>query len=176
MSILEQIHEMLKKEPSILLLEKKEHVLLPERSLAGDSHVVVFEVAPRLGLYTVDELNAFMGMLIPHLPVRARKDFHVNRRFDFMEFGNLQFEEEIGQETTRHEIVLHDKSLFSTEGFVEGKRVVEEVVKPLKRCVVVRLYPSEAVARVSLAKVCFGDQMTLRELGTFSTPVALIAN
>ena len=91
-----------------------------------------------------------------------------------MEFGKLYFDENIGTEAVRHEIVLSDEDMFSSGGFVDGKRIIEHTEK-VQRRTWVRLFPNTQIAAAALE----GEnefRIPKSELSKYREIVARLAN
>lgn len=147
MSKLTHVRKALQDNPNITIVGVREQNYLPGGS-GGWSHTVDFYVAPKMsGVYTAKGLQALMMSLVPGLEPTCRDDFHEWDRE--MEFGKLYFDENIGTKAIRHEIVLTDEDMFSSEGFVGGKRVIERT-EQVQRRTWVRLFPNVHIATAAL--------------------------
>ncbi|MDP3729688.1 MAG: hypothetical protein Q8R26_02990 [bacterium] len=147
MSKLTHVRKALEDNPSITIVGAPERNYLPGRD-GYWSHTIDFHVAPKTGgVYTAKELQELMISLIPGLEPTRRDDF---REWDReMEFGKVYFDEDIGTEAVRHEIVLIDEDMFSSGGFVDGKRIIERTEK-VERRTWVRLFPNAQIAAAAL--------------------------
>lgn len=106
-------------------------------------------VAPKKGVYEVDKLQALMEQLTPSVKCSYSDSFSEGSHS--MSFGRLYFDETIGTEKQhlRREITLTDEDFLSRglEGFVDGKRIVEEEKNvTLQRRTWVSLYPNVKIA------------------------------
>jgi hypothetical protein len=98
-------------------------------------------------VYTAKELQALMMSLVPELEPTSKDNF---REWDSeMEFGKLYFDEDIGTEAVRHEIVLTDEDMFSSSGFIDGKQIIE-LTEKVQRRTWVRLFPNAQIAVAAL--------------------------
>ncbi|MEK7118909.1 MAG: hypothetical protein AAB889_00130 [Patescibacteria group bacterium] len=172
MSKLTHVRKALQDNPSITIVGAPERNYLPGRD-GYWSHTVDFYVAPKTGgVYTAKELQALMMSLVPGLEPACKDDFHERDRE--MEFGKLYFDENIGTEAVRHEIVLSDEDMFSSGGFVDGKRIIEHTEK-VQRRTWVRLFPNTQIAAAALE----GEnefRIPKSELSKYREIVARLAN
>src|SRR3989338_6900137 len=127
MSKLTHVRKALQDNPNITIVGALERNYLPGRS-GYWSHTVDFHVASKTGgVYTAEELQALMMSLVPGLEPTDKDNL---REWDReMEFVRLYFDEDIATEAVRHEIVLTDAGMFSSGGFVDGKRIIERTEK-----------------------------------------------
>ena len=147
MSKLTHVRKALQDNPNITIVGALERNYLPGRN-GYWNHTVDFYVAPKTGgVYTDKELQALMMSLVPGLEPTDKDNF---REWDReMEFGRLYFDEDIGTEAVRHEIVLTDEDMFSFGGFVDGKRIIERTEK-VQRRTWVSLFPNGQIATAAL--------------------------
>ncbi len=147
MSKFTHVRKALQDNPNITIVGAPEQNYLPGRN-GYWSHTIDFHVAPKTGgVYTAKELQALMMSLISGLEPTCKDDF---REWDReMEFGKLYFDEDIGTEAVRHEIVLTDEDMFLSGGFVDGKRIIE-CTKKVQRRTWVRLFPNAQIAAAAL--------------------------
>lgn len=146
MSKLIQVRKALGENPNITIVGAPERNSLPDRD-GHWSHTIDFYVAPNGGIYNAEELQAFMMSLVPGLEPSCKDDFH---EWDHeLEFGKLYFDEDIGTEVIRREITLTDEEMFASDGFVDGKQVIEYTRK-VQRRTWVRLFPNPQVAIATL--------------------------
>ena len=150
MSKLAHVRKALESNPKIKIVGAPEKNYLPERDDSGNwSHTVDFHVAPKTGgVYTAEGLQALMMSLVPGLEPTWKLDFCEGRSHE-MTFGTLFFDEEIGTKAVRRKIVLTDEDMFSSDGFVDGKLVIECTNKILRRTWV-RLFPNAQIAATAL--------------------------
>ena len=172
MSKLTHVREALQDNQTIAIVGAPEqNYLLGKDSYWG--HTVDFHVAPKTGgVYTAKELQALMMSLVPGLEPTLKDDFQEWDRE--IEFGTLYFDENIGTETVRREIVLSDEDMFSSGGFVDGKRIIERTEK-VQRRTWVRLFPNVQIAAAALE----GENEFLiskSELSKYRGIVARLAN
>lgn len=147
MSKLTHVRKALQDNTNITIVGAPERNYLPGRD-GYWSHTVDFHVAPKTGgVYTAKELQALMLSLAPELEPTCKDDFHELDRE--IEFGKLYFDEDIGTEAVRREIVLTDKDMFPSDGFVDGKRIIERTEK-VQRRTWVRLFPNAQIATAAL--------------------------
>lgn len=172
MSKLTHVRKALQENPSITIVGTKEQNCLPGRN-GFWSHTVDFHVAPKIGgVYTIKELQTLMMSLVPGLEPTCKDDFCERDRE--MEFGKLYFDEDIGTEAIRHEVVLSDEDMFSSSGFVDGRRIIE-LTKKVQRRTWVRLFPNTQIAAAALK----GEneyQIPKNELAKYRGFVARLAN
>ena len=147
MSKLTHVRKALQDNPNITIVGALERNYLPGRN-GYWNHTVDFYVAPKTGgVYIDKELQALMMSLVPGLEPTDKDNF---REWDReMEFGRLYFDEDIGTEAVRHEIVLTDEDMFSFGGFVDGKRIIERTEK-VQRRMWVSLFPNAKIAATAL--------------------------
>lgn len=172
MSKLTHVRKALQDNPSIKIVGAPEQNYLPGRN-GYWSHTVDFHVAPKTGgVYTAKELQALMMSLVPGLEPTCKDDF---REWDReMEFGKFYFDEDIGTEAVRHEVVLSDEDMFSSGGFVDGRRIIERTEK-VQRRTWVRLFPNAQIAAAALE----GEneyRIPKNELAKYRGIVARLAN
>lgn len=149
MSKLTLVRMALQNNPKIMIVGAPERNHLPDRSECW-SHTMDLYVAPRVGVYEAEELQAMMMSLVPGLEPTRKDDF---RDCDHdIEFGKLYFDEVIGTEYVRREIVLSDEELFSTSGFTDGKLIIENVLQ-VQRRTWVSLFPDVEIATAALEGV-----------------------
>lgn len=146
MSTLTQIRTALQGNQEVTIVGMLEKNVLPGRN-GSFSHVVDIYLAPKTNGHTIEDLQAMLVSLSPGLLATERSDF-IGPGF-VRDFGILYFDENIGQESERREITLTDESLFSCNGFVQGKQVLE-CTAPLFRRTRVRLYRDRLAATVAL--------------------------
>lgn len=147
MSKLTHVRNALHGNPNIVIVGAPEQNYLPGRD-GFWSHTVNFHVAPKTGgVYTAKELQTLIMSLIPGLEPTQQDGFR--EWGGEMEFGKLYFDEDIGDEAVRHEIILTDEELFSSGGFVDGKRIIERTQK-VRRRTWVRLFPNAQIAAAAL--------------------------
>lgn len=111
------------------------------------SHFVYLYIAPKNGIYTAEKLQEFMLSLAPEL-----RPVVVNNFIDYddeIELGRLFVDENIGTEHIHREIILTDKSMFSSKGFVNGKASIKET-KQISRRIIVEIFPSRLLAKKAL--------------------------
>lgn len=172
MSKLTHVRKALQGNPNITIVGAPERNYLPGRD-GYWSHTVDFHIAPKTdGVYTAKELQALMMSLVPGLEPIYKNDF---LEFDRdMKFGKLYFDEDIGTEAVRHEIVLTDEDMFSSGGFVDGKQIIERTEK-VQRRTWVRLFPDAQIAAAALK----GENkfwISKNELSKYRGIVARLAN
>lgn len=147
MSKLTLVRKALQENPDISIVDAPERNYLPYKD-GYWSHTVDFHVAPKTGvIYTAKELQALMMSLIPGLEPTCRDDFREWERE--IDFGKLYFDEVIGVEDIRREIVLTDEDMFLSAGFVEGKQIIEKRIDVMRRTWV-RLFPNAQIAAAAL--------------------------
>src|SRR3989344_3312467 len=147
MSKLTHVRKALQENPNITMIGENECNYLPGR-YGFFSHTVDFLVAPTRGaVYDTNELQVLMMSLVPELKCTQKDDFRDYH--DEIMFGVLYFDEEIGTEVTRREIVLTDPDMFACSDFVDGKRIIEHTYL-LQRRTWVRLFPNTQIAALAL--------------------------
>lgn len=148
MTKLEQVRKALQENPDIVIVGAPEFNYLPGRSSYW-SHTVDFYLAPRnTGVYEAKELQSMMKSLIPELTPTTVDDFRDGGKGGSLSFGKLYFDEEIGTETVRRELVLSDLTI-APDNFVEGKLVIDGT-EAIRRRTWVRLYPNILIAAEAL--------------------------
>lgn len=147
MSKLTHVQKTLQGNPNITIVGAPERNYLP--NVDGYwSQTADFYVAPKTGgVYTAKELQSFMMSLVPGLAPTCKDDFHESE--SAVSFGKLYFDEDIGTEAVRREIVLTDPDLFASAGFVDGKRIIERT-QEIRRRTWVRLFPNVPIAAAAL--------------------------
>jgi hypothetical protein len=90
-----------------------------------------------------------MMSLIPEIEPTSVDNFYEDT--DYLHLGKLYFDECIGTRATQVNIVLIDRDMFSTEGFVDGI-FNQGGTEDVKRRVWVRLYPNVRTAMLSAEK------------------------
>ncbi len=143
-SKLAQIRKVLKNNPSVIIFAVQENNNLLKTDPRRFHYGVHFYVAPKIPLYTVDELQAFMLSLVPEITASYTDNFSELSE-DFLEFGSLQFNENNGTETVRREFTFVDESIVSDSRFVGGKIVVEET-NEVWWCTFVNVFPNIEIA------------------------------
>lgn len=149
MSMLNAVKKDLFANPSVEIVDIKIENHLPYA--AGYwTETVNIVVAPKKGVYDADKLQELMLQLTPSTGCTSKDDFRESETT--LSFGRLYFDESIGVEKRylRRELVLTDEDLLKKEfeGFVDGKRVMEEGDDniAIMRRTWVRLYPNVQVA------------------------------
>lgn len=146
MSKLTHIRKALQNNPNIKIVSAPERNYLPNRD-GFWSHTVDFYVAPTGGVYTAKELQELMISVIPELAPTCKDDCR-----DWgheLQFGRLYFDEDIGTEIIRREIVLTDEDMFTCGGCIDGKRIIEGSEK-VRRRTWVRVFPNVKIAEEAL--------------------------
>ena len=148
MTKLTQVQKVLQENLDITIVDRSEKNYLPGRC-GYFSHTMDFYVAPKTdGVYTAENLQTLMMSLVPGLNPTSKDDFHEERN-GHMNFGKLYFDEEFGTEAVRREITLTDEDMFASDGFVNGKRVIEHTDR-VRRRTWVRLFPNVQIATDAL--------------------------
>ncbi len=142
MSALTQVHAALKNNLDIEIVGVRNKNYIPCRDSYW-SHTIDFIVAPRRGVYDIPKLQEMMVSLIPDSRPTMKDDW--GEGGDTVKVGSLYFDEDIGTEFIHRELVLSDADLHSCEGFVGGKRIIEET-RELRRRTWVTLYPNIPIA------------------------------
>ena len=150
MSKLTVVREALESNPDVVIVDVIEQNYFPGK-VGWWSHTIDYRVAPKTGLYTADELQAFMLGLVPDLEPTTKDPFQSYLKQ--LDFGKLYFDETIGATvqgtlTLTDEEFLGDKDLVDRLGLVDGKTTIDKnVTEEYERRTFVKLYPNEAVAR-----------------------------
>jgi len=131
-------------------------------STTGWCHTLDFFIAPKKGLYTADELQAFMIGLVPGLAPTAKDEFR-QYKGGGMDFGKLYFDEAVGKEKITRIGAITDEELKHAAGFVDGQRTIEETL-PYQRRIWVRPFPSEAFVKDVLENKVRESGATSQEL------------
>lgn len=129
MNKLTQIRQALRENPSIKIVKSTEFVELPRSSVnylpSRMEHIVDFYVAPISGIYDIKSLQALMMSLVPKMEPTDHYDFCNYGDDGGMKLGSLWFREIIGNDLSRHEVVLTDEDMFSSVEFVNGRQTIE---------------------------------------------------
>ena len=172
MSKLTHVREALQGNATITIVGAPEQNYLPGRN-GYWSHTVDFYVAPKVGgLYTAKELQVLMKSLVPGLEPTCMDNFF-DRDLE-MAFGKLYFDEVIGAEAICREIVLSDEDVFFSDGFIDGKRIIN-CTQELWRRTWVNLFPNVQIATSALS----GEnkfRISKRELTKYRGFLARLAN
>lgn len=172
MSKLTQVRKALQENPNVTIVGALEKNHLPYRD-GYWSHTIDFYVTPKGGVYTTKELQALMMSLVPGLVPTCRDDFY--ELGGGMKFGKLYFDEDIGIEAVYHKITLIDEDMFSSRGFVDGKRVIERTEK-VQRRTWVRLFPNTQIAVAVLEGKNEAYSISESELAKHCRVVARLVN
>lgn len=155
MSKLKIVREALETNPDIVIANIDIRIHLPN-PVGYFCHTIDYWVAPKKGLYEVDDLQAFMMGLIPRgLEPTSIDYFHQYDKKSDLVFGKLYFDESVGEQRTitKRILTLYDEELFDSEGFVDGKRVIDEdKIEEYKRRIWVYPFPSKTFVRDVLSK------------------------
>lgn len=148
-SKLVKVRQVLEGNEAIVIVHSKEEKPGSERGIKGWSQFVTFWVAPRArGIYAPAELQQLMMSLVPDLQFTYKSDCGENSAL--LWFGDLCFDEKIGQETKIHEVIITDENFLPSpqfpETFVDGKYVKTEI-KDLCRRTLIRIFPDVLIAR-----------------------------
>jgi len=149
MSKLEIVRKALETNPLVVIVNTETINYLPDRQ-GYFCHTVDYWVAPKNGLYTADELQAFMVGLVPDLTPTQKDNFRQDTKDSDLSFGKLYFDEKVGEERriTKRILTLNDNELFGADGFIDGKQTIdEEVIEDYTRRVWVCPFPSERFVR-----------------------------
>lgn len=132
------------------------------------AYIAEFFVAPKNGLYTSKEMQAFMMSLIPEgLPFAKKKDFA--SLYNEIRSGYLVFKESIGTETITRNCSLIDQELFNIPGFTNGKRTIEETTNYV-RSTYIRPFFNEQIAELVSKKMFYGDSFYLKRIKDYKSP------
>jgi hypothetical protein len=145
MSKLSIVRQALETNPEVIIVSSEEINYLPDRN-GFFCHTMDYWVAPKNGLYTAEELQAFMMRLVPNLEPTCKDDFLQYEKSGNLELGKLYFDEDVGQEKVTRVCTLTDEQLLNVSGFVKGQRTIEET-RSYERRTWVRPFPNEAFAR-----------------------------
>lgn len=146
----EQILKQFGGNSDVVIVSHQQENLLPNSGFF--SHFVYLYVAPKTGIYTAGKLQEFMLSLAPELRPQVANNFIDYA--DEIERGRLFFDEDIGTERIHREIILTDKSMFPSEGFVNGKASFEQT-KKLCRRVIVDVFPDRFFAEDAIRNGMF---------------------
>jgi hypothetical protein len=118
----------------------------------------VFWIAPKQGIYTVDELQEFMMGLFPELEPKQMEP--VTQTSRYMKAGSLFFYEVAAESVVRLEITVFDEELYAN-----GKETVkkEDTISHTRSMRVV-VFPHQDVGRYVLAEGCGYGNIPLREV------------
>ncbi|MFH1376478.1 MAG: hypothetical protein ABIH25_02480 [Candidatus Woesearchaeota archaeon] len=149
MSKLSIIRQVLKTNPGVVIVDVKDHTSLP--NICGAyCHFVDYRVAPKNGLYTLDELQEFMVGLVPNLQPTIQIDFRQHSRLydenTYLEFGSLLFEEKVGEarRVTKRVLTLTDEELLSFNG---NETIEKDATEVYKRGIYVHPFPDESFVK-----------------------------
>lgn len=142
-----RIQEALQRNPKIIVVHVHENFFRPCRANGYlMNQVFIIYVAPKIGLYTAEELQALMTALVPGLRPKHKNNFRKLKHE--MEFGELYFEEVIGK------LSLWCKASFTSKAemkdHLDDKRGVLESQK-VWREICVRLLPNVQFANAALS-------------------------
>lgn len=141
----EQILKRFQRNSDVVIVADQQDNFLPNGGFFY--HFVYLYIAPKNGIYTAEKLQEFMLSLAPELrPDVANNFIDYN---DEIERGRLFFDENIGTEHIHREIILTDKSMFSSNGLVNGKASIKET-KQIVRRVIVEIFPDCLLAKKAL--------------------------
>ncbi|KKQ35389.1 MAG: hypothetical protein US50_C0016G0019 [Candidatus Nomurabacteria bacterium GW2011_GWB1_37_5] len=164
---LELILEKFKKREDVIVVSKNEglniagHVIINNEInfesvlIAGINHVISLDIAPKKGLYEVDELQNFMLDLMPELEFSHKVDFgeHGKEICDTNHLypGLICFDEEIGTCITERKVTISDEKLakkIQDQGyFSDNSDWVIKEKKLLQRRIIISPYPNEDLAK-----------------------------
>lgn len=127
----EEIKESLKSNPDVVIVQHYSALgstwYFPN-NMQAEQHSQ-FVVAPKNGLYTVEELQKFMIDLLPDLePTEVERFYIDNRHIKSMILGSLCFTEEIGKEITQTKFVVSNKELAEIKGHRNREETREKVI------------------------------------------------
>ena len=152
------VRSALRENPNVVLVGTRTENYLPGRE-GYFSHTVDFYAAPKVGIYSADELQKFMMHLLPGVEPTCKDNF--GESGSELRFGKLYFDEKIGEERITRICTITDRELLGTIEIVEGQVINGYVPKiDLKtgqvtltstqdytRRTWVRIYPNEQLAR-----------------------------
>lgn len=154
-----------------------------ERNYVGDrdlvyqnrhcAQTVEYWVAPKIGLYTPEELQRFMMGLVPDVEPTEITDFSYSEPADCLRCGILTFDEKIGLGVTFTTVIeeITDNELVDCREFTSCKREFidhgADVTKAYIRRILVIPFPDEAIARSflrghtprSVCDILYGDSL-----------------
>lgn len=144
MTKLAQIKAILEAHPNISIVATRDNNHLPKKS-AYWSHVVEFFIAPAPnGVYIAEELREILCSLFPDIPPTML--WGAEQSGSMFNYGTLVFDEVIGKKTWRTTFELTDETLFSANGFTDGK--LENVqTEEVSRRTFVHLFPDQDLAK-----------------------------
>ena len=143
MTKLQIVDGILRSNTDIVVVDRIENTYLPNTSRDW-AQTMDYLVAPKVGIYTAEGLQKFMRGLVPGIHPTSVDDFIKYSSGD-VAFGMLYFDEVVGHEKSRRELVLTADDIDGHQ-FRDGKRTID-ATKDLMRRVWVRPYPNEAIAR-----------------------------
>ncbi|MEK6809781.1 MAG: hypothetical protein AABY40_03840 [Nanoarchaeota archaeon] len=157
-SLLNIIENQLETNLNVTIIRKEEELnfqrqitLSAPKPLKQDSHRVWYHIAPTIGLYTADELDIFMKMLVPNL----KPDHYLSPYEDKSKLA-IQwqyFTENIGIEkiTVAEELELFDIEMASEGsimGLEDGKRKTVNTYELIhQRKIFIKTYPDAVLAK-----------------------------
>ena len=113
----------------------------------GTSHIVAFYVAPKNGLYEVNELQTLLESLLPDIIPSRKEDFF--KLGPYLMFGHLFLLEEIGTQVIHTSIEIKDDLIELPDDFVDGKYVYDDKLS-IMRCMMIKLFPNELIAKEAM--------------------------
>jgi hypothetical protein len=163
MSKLETIKKALSN-PYIVIINTSEKAFPPENGIVN---VIYYFVAPKSGLYAVDELQAFMTNLIPGLEPNYKQDFEQCK--NSLRLGEMYFDEKIGEKKTDITEIISSapEEKENVNWLVPGKKS-HETTEEYDRRIWITLAPSKAIGFDFLAnKFNSGSWLKLEEIAKY---------
>lgn len=164
MDELKIIKEALESNPGVVIIDVPETIYPPEK---GIIHIVTYYVAPKNGLYTADELQAFMTGLVPGLEPKYKLDFEQTARS--IKLGRIYFDEKIGEKKTATTEII---SLVHKEPSRIGELVPRQknynTIEEYMRRIWIMPTPSETIGRDFIkGKFEFGSWIKLEDIAAY---------
>ena len=152
MSKLSAIELSLKRNRNVIIVGRIREDYLGHNINWDRGYNVSYDVVPKSGLYTAEELQNFMMGLVPKgLEPTSKEDFSINDEDGKLMFGYLYFVEKIGETTITKKglITLTDEKLIDDPDFFYKKRTFEYTAPtiPIPRNIYVNVFPSESFVK-----------------------------
>lgn len=146
MSKLTTIKQALETNALVDVVEELRMESLPSVAHPHHQGWVIYRVAPKVGLYSVKDLQAFMLSLVPGMEPSSKDDFYEGNYANhgtYLRFGKLVFAEAVGQMTICRKLVLTDDDYKAAA----GKEIIEvEETLQITRAIFIHVYPSREIS------------------------------
>lgn len=160
MNKLERVRQALRSNRGIAIVGVLEKKQLSDR-VGCLGHTIDIYVAPKDGTtYMAKELQELMSSFVPMLEPTWKQGFCRWNHKEGLEI--LCFDEDIGRETISRQITITDETLFASDGFIDGVRVIEHD-EPIRRRTCIRLFPEIRIAAAALKRDRGTDPVSMNE-------------